>query len=54
MIPLNRINKLKGIAFAKAKLLGVHTPLSYSWNVLPAIQGGCRIRLTWNRDSCAP
>lgn len=54
MIPLNRINKQKGIAFAKAKILGVHTPLSYTWNVLPAIQGGCRIRLTWNRDSCAP
>ena len=53
-IPLNQLNKLKGIAFAKAKLLGVHTPLGYTWNVLPAIQGGCRIRLTWNRDSCAP
>ncbi len=27
LIPLNRLNKLKGIGFAKAKLLGVHTPL---------------------------
>ena len=54
LIPLNRLNKLQGIAFAKAKMFGVHTPLSYTWNVLPAIQGGCRIRLSWNKDSCAP
>lgn len=52
VIPLNRLNKQRGISFAKAKLLGVHTPLSYSWNVLPAIQGGCRIRLTWIKDKC--
>ncbi len=51
-IPLNRLNKQRGISFAKAKLLGVHTPLNYTWNVLPAIQGGCRIRLIWVKDKC--
>ncbi|MGG9960550.1 M12 family metallopeptidase [Ferruginibacter sp. SUN106] len=51
-IPLNEIDVNKGISFWKAKLLGVHTLLNYKWNVLPAIKGGCRITLSWNKDSC--
>ncbi len=46
------INKNKGISFWKAKILGVHTPLDYKWNVLPAIRGGCRVKLSWKKDSC--
>ena len=51
-IPVDIIDKGKGISFSKAKLFGVHTPLIYKWNALPAIIGGCRVRLTWRRDSC--
>jgi hypothetical protein len=51
-IPVNEIDINKGISFWKAKMLGVHTALSYKWNVLPAIKGGCRITLSWNKDSC--
>ena len=51
-IPISIIEKDKGISFSKAKFLGVHTPLSYKWNVLPAITGGSRVRLTWRRDTC--
>jgi len=51
-IPISEINKNKGISFWKAKFLGVHTQLNYKWNILPAISGGCRIKLTWRKDSC--
>ena len=51
-IPFNQIDINKGISFWKAKFLGVHTLLNYKWNVLPAIRGGCRIILTWNKDVC--
>ena len=51
-IPISEININAGISFWKAKLLGIHTLLPYKWNVLPAIKGGCRIKLTWNKDSC--
>jgi len=51
-IPANGIQITKGISFWKAKAFGVHTPLSYKWNVLPAIRGGCRVKLIWKKDSC--
>ncbi len=51
-IPYDQININKGISFWKAKFLGVHTLLNYKWNVLPAVRGGCRIILTWNKDVC--
>ena len=51
-IAIEQIDKTKGISFWKAKAFGAHTPLNYKWNVLPAIYGGCRIRLTWKKDSC--
>lgn len=53
-IPVAEIDFSRNISFWKAKFLGVHTLLPYQWNVLPAIKGGCRITLLWNRDSCAP
>jgi len=49
---LNQINFQRPIRFWKAKGLGIHTLLSYQWNILPAIRGGCRITLVWSRDSC--
>ncbi len=44
-IPFTELNKSKGIGFWKAKVLGVHTPLTYKWNVLHPFRGGCRLRL---------
>ena len=52
LVPITQLDKNRGISFAKAKALGFHTPLGYKWNVLHAIQGGCRIRLTWIKDKC--
>jgi hypothetical protein len=46
------IDKNRGIAFGKAKALGVHTGLNFTWNVWPAIVGGCRVKLIWRRDKC--
>jgi hypothetical protein len=51
-IPFIEIDRSKGISFWKGKIAGVHTLLGYKWNILPCITGGCRIRLTWNKDSC--
>ena len=51
-VPVVTIDKNKGIAFGKAKALGVHTGLNFTWNVWPAIIGGCRVKLIWRRDKC--
>jgi len=51
-LPAIMIDNTKPISFWKAKLLGIHTLLDYKWNVLPAIIGGCRVRLTWKKDTC--
>jgi hypothetical protein len=40
------------IRFWKAKTFGVHTRLSYTWDVLTALPGGSRLALTWKRDRC--
>ena len=52
-VPVTEIDKSKGISFWKAKLLGIHTLLNYKWQVLDAVRGGCRVKLTWNNDSCS-
>lgn len=46
------IDKTKAITFGKAKTLGVHTGLGFTWNPWPAIVGGCRVKFVWRRDSC--
>lgn len=51
-IPFFMIDKTKAITFGKAKVLGVHTGLAFTWNPWPAIVGGCRIKFVWRRDSC--
>lgn len=52
LIERENLDETKSIGFAKAKFLGVHTDLSYKWNILKAIPGGTRITLTWRIDSC--
>ena len=51
-IPVGIIDAGRGISFSKAKFLGVHTLLNYKWNVMTALKGGCRVILTWRRDTC--
>jgi Astacin (Peptidase family M12A) len=51
-IPLSQIDISKGFSFSKAKVLGVHTPLNFKWNVWPAITPGCTVHFIWKRDSC--
>jgi hypothetical protein len=46
------IDTSRPIRFWKAKGLGVHTRLSYTWDVLTALPGGSRLALTWKRDRC--
>ncbi|MEO6610906.1 MAG: M12 family metallopeptidase, partial [Chitinophagaceae bacterium] len=51
-IDANMIDSTRAITFGKAKVLGVHTGLGYTWSPWPAIIGGCRIKFVWRRDSC--
>ena len=51
-IPVIMIEKNKPITFGKAKVLGVHTGLGFTWDPWPAIIGGCRVKFVWRRDSC--
>ena len=46
------IDRGRALYFAKAKLLGVHTLIPFRWDVLPAIIGGCSVKLTWRNDHC--
>jgi hypothetical protein len=52
IMSLKSIDITKPITFGKAKILGVHTGLTYTWNPWPAITGGCRIMFVWRRDKC--
>jgi hypothetical protein len=51
-MPVEKIDKTKPITFGKAKVLGVHTGLGFTWDPWEAITGGCRIKFVWRRDSC--
>ncbi len=51
-VQYNGIDKTKAITFGKAKILGVHTGLGFTWAPWPAIVGGCRVKFVWRRDSC--
>jgi hypothetical protein len=46
------IDDTRGFSFAKAKALGVHTGLGFTWNVWQALPGGCRITFVWQNDHC--
>lgn len=48
----SNIDTTQPIRFNKAKFLGVHTRLDYTWPVLPALADGSRIILDWDRDRC--
>ena len=48
----NNIDETRGMSFAKAKFLGVHTGLAFTWKVWQALPGGCRVRFVWQNDHC--
>jgi hypothetical protein len=51
-ILISDIDDTRGFSFAKAKVLGVHTGLGFTWNVWQALPGGCRVTFTWQNDHC--
>jgi len=51
-IPTNEIDKSRPIRFWKAKFLGIHTLLSFNWDVLTAVPDGAQILFQWKRDHC--
>jgi hypothetical protein len=51
-IPFAELDATRSISFWKAKFLGIHSILNYKWNAIPALKGGCRIKLVWNNDTC--
>jgi hypothetical protein len=52
MIAKQAIDSSRPMRFWKAKAFGVHTLLSFTWNVLFALPGGSHLTLTWRRDHC--
>lgn len=46
------IDNTRGFSFAKAKMLGVHTGLGFTWNVWEGIPGGSRVTFVWQNDHC--
>ena len=51
-VALSNIDASRPIRFAKAKFLGIHTRLPFTWDMLPAVSDGSRLILDWNRDTC--
>ena len=51
-ILVSNIDDTRGMSFAKAKTLGVHTRLAFTWKVWEGLPGGCRIRFVWQNDHC--
>ncbi len=51
-IARSTLDNTRPVRFGKAKFLGVHTPLGYTWDALSALPGGSRVTLTWAKDSC--
>lgn len=46
------LDNSRPVRFAKAKFLGIHTPLGYRWDVVAALDGGSRVTFVWNNDHC--
>lgn len=49
----NVLDESRPIRFSKAKFLGVHTELGFTWDVLRALPDGGELHLVWVRDSCS-
>jgi hypothetical protein len=51
-VPRDEIDQTRPIRFAKAKFLGRHEVLPFTWDPWRALPGGSRITLTWQRSRC--
>lgn len=51
-IAFSNLDQSRPIGFSKAKFLGIHTRLNYSWSILPALENKTRVILQWNKDTC--
>jgi hypothetical protein len=51
-IAMANLDQSRPILFSKAKFLGIHTRLGFTWPMLPATAEGSRLILDWNRDTC--
>jgi hypothetical protein len=51
-INVTDIDYSQAIGFSKAKSFGVHTRLSYTWEILQYLPQGTRVTFIWKRDSC--
>ena len=51
-IAFANMDQSRPIRFSKAKFLDIHTGLSFTWPMLPAVSEGSRLILDWNRDTC--
>jgi hypothetical protein len=51
-IASSNLDSSRPMRFWKAKGLGVHTKLGYTWDVIGALPGGSRVTLNWKRDKC--
>ena len=51
-IARSELDDSRPVRFWKAKGIGIHTMLGYTWDVVSALPGGSRVRLTWKRDRC--
>lgn len=51
-IPFDELDRSRPIRFRKAKLGGFKVRIDYTWDVMPAIDGGSRVTLQWRRDRC--
>ena len=52
LLPRALVEDVRPIRFAKAKFLGVHTELGYTWKVMQVLPAGAEVLLVWVRDSC--
>lgn len=51
-VAITNLDPSRPIRFSKAKFLGVHTELGFTWDILPVMATGSRLILDWNRDHC--
>jgi hypothetical protein len=47
------LDESRPIRFSKAKFLGVHTELGFTWDILKALPDGGELHLVWVKDSCS-
>ena len=52
LVLADEFDPTRPIGFGKAKFLGAHTSLGFTWDIGPALAPGSLLMLDWNRDHC--